>query len=95
MEELAEFANECSKNRQPGEFCDTDDGEDEIVFTPKDIAGTIIDKALEGFEECGPYAEVPGIPYTSAYDLVTEGLLCDPCGGSTSSCTFMETMLGG
>lgn len=94
MESLAEFARESFADRYPGQYHDTDD-DDPLDVEASDIANAIVDSALSGFREVGPYAEVPGIPYSSVLDVCFGGLACcDPCGGSSSTQTFMETVRG-
>ena len=92
MESLAEHARE-SFSGGYGPFSDTDSDEGPVEVGAKDVANAIVHSALDGFEEVGPYAEIPGIPYSSAMDVWFLGLAnCDPCGGSSSTQQFMETL---
>ena len=96
LESHAQFANERSALRRPGEYNDTDSGEDEITFTANDIACIVVGNALDGFQDGGPHSEIPGVPYSTPADLVFGGLaVLDPCGGSSSASTFMETLFQG
>lgn len=55
------------------------------------IAEVIIDRALRVFREEGPYCEA--IPYSSPRDILVGGLAsCEPCGGSSSSISFLCTV---
>ena len=96
MESFADFANLNFAAREPGEYDDTDDGEDEIVLSAEHVAQIIVGYALETFKEDGPYGEVHGVPYVTPFDLCFGSLSsCDPCGGSTSERQFLETLMGG
>ena len=92
MESLADHARE-SFSGGYGPFSDTDSDEGPVEVDAKDVANAIVHSALDGFAEVGPYAELPGIPYSSAMDVWFLGLAnCDPCGGSSSTQAFMETL---
>ena len=93
ISDLASFCNDSFADRGPGVFSDTDSGEHEHAVTAEEVAGIIEWHAVRGFEENGPFAEVPGIPYTTPFSLVFGGLVgCDPAGGSSSSMTFLESI---
>ncbi len=68
-------------------------GGDPMDITAEDVSDIIIERAFQGFQEAGPLANAPGIPYYSPREILAYGLAdCDPFGGSSSTMQFLCTM---